>query len=65
MDVCVIACWNRIGSENTDALKFNDSDTDDDDHNIVDNTNSLVGNLTNQSATSVVYSYSRYAYCNV
>jgi hypothetical protein len=31
---------------------------DDDDHNIVDNTNSLVGNLTNQSAASVVYSYS-------
>jgi hypothetical protein len=45
---------------------FYDSDTDDDDHNIVDNTNSPVGNLTNQSAAvSVVYSYSGNAYCNV
>ena len=45
--------------------EFNDSDTDDDDHNIVDNTDSLVGNLTNQSAASVVYSYSDNAYCSV
>jgi hypothetical protein len=45
--------------------KFNDSDTDDDDHNIVDNTNNLVGNLTNQSAASVVYSYSGNGYWNV
>jgi hypothetical protein len=45
--------------------EFNDSDTDDDDHNIVDITNSLVGNLTNQSAASVVYSYSGNAYHNV
>jgi hypothetical protein len=46
--------------------EFNDSDTDDDDHNAVDNTNNLVGNLTNQSAASVVHSsYSGNAYCNV
>ena len=45
--------------------EFNDSDTDDDDHNIVDNTNILAGNLTNQSAASVVYNYSGNVYCNV
>ena len=45
--------------------EFNDSDTDDDDHNIVDNINSLVGNLTNQSAASVVYSYAGNDYRNV
>ena len=38
----------------------------DDDHNIVDNTNNLAGNLTNQSAAaSVVYNYSDNAYHNV
>ena len=41
--------------------EFNDSYTDDDDHNIVDNTNNLSGNLTNQSAASV-YNYSGNAY---
>jgi hypothetical protein len=66
MDVCVIACWSRIGSEHTNTLmSSNYSDTDDDDHNIVDNTNNLVGNLTNQSAASVVYSYSGNGYWNV
>ena len=45
--------------------EFNDSDTDDDDHNIADNTNSLVGNLINQSASAVMYSYSGNAYRNV
>ena len=45
--------------------EFNDSDTDDDEHNIVDNTDILVGNLTNQSAASAVYSYSGNAYRNV
>jgi hypothetical protein len=45
--------------------EFNDSEKDDDDHNIVDNTNNLAGNLTNQSAASVVYNYSDNAYHNV
>ena len=45
--------------------EFNDSDRYDDDHNIVDNTNNLAGNLTNQSAASVVYNYSGNVYCNV
>ena len=45
--------------------EFNDLDTDDDDHNIVDNTNNLVDNLTNQSAASEVYSYSGNAHRNV
>jgi hypothetical protein len=66
MDVCVIACWSRIGGKHTNALmSFNASDTDDDDHNIVDNTDNLVGNLTNQSAASLVYNYSGNAYWNV
>ena len=37
--------------------EYNDLDTDDDDHNIVDNTNNLAGNLTNQSAASLVYNH--------
>ena len=45
--------------------EFNDSDTNIDDHNIVDNTDNLVGNLINQSAASVVYSYSGNAFCKV
>ena len=46
--------------------EFSDSDTDDDDdHNTVDNTNNLVGNLTNQSAASVVYNYSGNVYHNI
>jgi hypothetical protein len=46
--------------------EFNDSNTDDDDHNIVDNTtNNLAGNLTNQSAASMVYNYSGNVYRNV
>ena len=45
--------------------KFNDSDTDDDDHNIVNNTDNLAGNLTNQSAASVVYNYSGNVYHNI
>ena len=35
--------------------EFHDSDTDDDDHNILDKNNNLAGNLTNQSAASVVH----------
>ena len=38
--------------------KFNDSDTDNDDHN-------LAGNLTPQSVASVVYNYSGNTYSNV
>ena len=45
--------------------EFNDSDTDDDDHNIVNNTDNLAGNLTNQSAASVVYNYSGNVYHNI
>ena len=45
--------------------ELNDSDTGDEDHNIVDNTDNLAGNLTNQSAASVVYNYSGNAYRNV
>ena len=46
--------------------EFNDSNTDDNDHDIVDNTtNNLAGNLTNQSAASMVYNYSGNVYRNV